>query len=155
MNRTGTYAAIFSTTAGAYANGNRFLSLDSGVTWILNGTGTPATARDLSFKTYVDAGFTPSGTYVSSLKDANPANGATATWLTIEWNASQPAGTSVVLHAAASNSASGPFDFVGPDGTAATSFASGDSLAQFNGKRYLKYTGDADDVRRHRDARAQ
>ncbi len=41
---------------------------------------------------------------------------------------------------AGSNSASGPFNFVGPDGTAATFFTiSGASLAQFNGLRYLKY----------------
>ena len=41
---------------------------------------------------------------------------------------------------AASNSATGPFNFVGPDGTAATFFTtSGASLSQFNGKRYLEY----------------
>ena len=39
-----------------------------------------------------------------------------------------------------SNSATGPFNFVGPDGTAATFFTtSGASLSQFNGFRYLKY----------------
>ena len=32
---TGVYAAIFSTTAGAYANGNRVASGDAGVTWII------------------------------------------------------------------------------------------------------------------------
>src|SRR4029077_5947827 len=35
---------------------------------------------------------------------------------------------------------SGPFTFVGPDGTANTFFTtSGASLSQFNGKRYLEY----------------
>jgi hypothetical protein len=144
-NRTGTYAAIFSLTPGAYANGDRVVSTNSGATWVINTTLTPPagatipTARDLSFKSFIDSGYSASGTYVSSLKDANPAIGATATWLAITWNASQPSGTAVALHAAASDNASGPFNFVGPDGTTGTSFASGDSLAQFNGKRYLKY----------------
>ena len=41
---------------------------------------------------------------------------------------------------AASNNVNGPFNFVGPDGTAATFFTtSGASLAQFKGFRYLKY----------------
>ena len=41
---------------------------------------------------------------------------------------------------AASNSQYGPFNFVGPDGTADTFFTtSGASLSQFDGMRYLKY----------------
>src|SRR5205807_2070730 len=63
------------------------------------------------------------------------------TWTTLTWSAATPATTSVKLQIAAGNSASGPFAFVGPDGTAATFFTtSGASLAQFNGRRYLKYT---------------
>jgi hypothetical protein len=144
-NRTGTYAAIFSLTPAAYANGDRVVSTNSGATWVINTTTAPPvgntipTARDLSFRSFIDPGYSASGTYVSSVKDANPAIGATATWLAITWNASQPSGTAVTLHVAASDNALGPFNFVGPDGTTGTSFASGDSLAQFNGKRYLKY----------------
>ena len=133
----GTYAAIFSTTAGAYVNGTRVASGDSGVTWII--PTTAGTQRDLAFRTFMSVGFSASGTFVSSLKDANPAPGATPTWLSIGWTASVPAGTGVRFQAAASDSAFGPFTFVGPDGTAATFFANGGSLAQFNGKRYLKY----------------
>src|SRR5207244_9217669 len=63
-----------------------------------------------------------------------------ATWTTLSWSATTPANTTVKFQAAASNSAAGPFNFVGPDGTAATFFTvSGASLAQFNGKRYLQY----------------
>ena len=41
---------------------------------------------------------------------------------------------------AASNSQYGPFNFVGPDGTANTFFTtSGASLSQFDGMRYVKY----------------
>jgi hypothetical protein len=133
----GNYAGIFSTTAGAYGNGNRVASTDSGTTWFI--ATSSGTARDLAFKTYMSTGFASSGTYVSSLKDANPAPGATPTWLTISWTASVPAATTLRFQAAASNSAAGPFTFVGPDGTASTFFGNGDSLAQFNGMRYLKY----------------
>jgi hypothetical protein len=40
---------------------------------------------------------------------------------------------------AASDDDSGSFNFVGPDGTAATFTTSGASLAQFNSSHYLKY----------------
>jgi hypothetical protein len=48
---TGTYAASFSTTAAAYANGTRVGSVNSGLTWTIIGSGLPATPRDLTFKT--------------------------------------------------------------------------------------------------------
>ena len=51
-----------------------------------------------------------------------------------------PASTSLKFQVAGSNSANGPFNFVGPDGTAATFFTTtGASIAQFNGFRYLEY----------------
>ncbi len=83
-----------------------------------------------------------SGSLVSSLKDSGAVvPGAGMTWKTLTWAATTPAGTSVTFQIAASNAASGPFTFVGPDGTSATFFTtSGASLAQFNGRRYLKYT---------------
>jgi hypothetical protein len=87
----------------------------------------------------MQGGFPASGTFVSSLKDANPANGESPAWNTISWTASTPASTSVQFQAAGSNSPFGPFTFVGPDGTAGTFFTSGGSLAQFNGFRYVKY----------------
>jgi len=119
---------------GTYANGQRVSSADSGATWTADST------RDFNFKTYINAGFAASGDLVSSLKDANPATGNTPGWTTLSWNASVPANTNLKFQAAASNNAGGPFSFVGPDGTAGTFFmASGASLAQFNGLRYLKY----------------
>src|SRR5205814_2088412 len=78
-------------------------------------------------------------TFVSSTKDANPASAATPSWASISWTASTPTGTSMQFQAAASNNPGGPFNFVGPDGTAATFFSNGDSLAEFNGNRYLQY----------------
>jgi len=137
-NRTGIYAAIFSTTAGAYANGNRVSSANSGGIWTI--PTTSGTARDLSFRTFMNVGFASAGNLISGAKDANPHVGGTVTWTTLSWNAATPAGTAVKFQIAGSNSSTGPFNFVGPDNTAATFFTtSGASLAQFNGLRYLKY----------------
>ena len=81
-----------------------------------------------------------SGDLISSLKDSNPAAGFTSNWSTLSWTASTPVNTLLRFQAAGSNSMSGPFNFVGPDGTAATYYTtSGGSLSQFNGDRYLQY----------------
>jgi hypothetical protein len=109
------------------------ISTNNGATWTADST------RDFNFRTYMQTGFAGSGTFVSSLKDANPAPGSTANWSTLSWNADTPAGTSVQFQVGASNNATGPFNFVGPDNTSSTFFNNGDSLAQFAGKRYLKY----------------
>ncbi len=120
-----------------YASGQRVTSANSGSTWTAD---TTVGGRDLNFVTYINPGFAPSGTFVSSLKDANPAAGRTPNWTTFTFSATTPAGTGVKFQIAASNSAAGPFSYVGPDGTAATFFTtSGASLSQFNGFRYLKY----------------
>ncbi|MEP6740891.1 MAG: carboxypeptidase regulatory-like domain-containing protein [bacterium] len=133
---TGTQAYVTSAVGGQgpYANGRRATSTNSGSTWTGNST------RDLGFITYMNSGFALSGNLISGAKDANPHAGGAVTWITLSWTAATPAGTAVKFQVAASNSASGPFNFVGPDGTAATFFTtSGASLARFNGLRYLKY----------------
>ncbi|MEK6302004.1 MAG: C25 family cysteine peptidase [Acidobacteriota bacterium] len=128
----GTYAYVVS-TGSPYANGRRVTSANSGGTW----TGQ---TTDVGFVTFMNTGFAASGTQVSSLKDANPAATFTPNWTTLSWNATVPANTTLQFQVAASNSASGPFNFVGPDSTAGTFFTiSGASLSQFNGNRYLKY----------------
>jgi hypothetical protein len=138
--RTGTYAGIFSTGPSAYPNGDRVVSTNSGASWVVNTSNPGATARDLMFRTYIFSGFARSGSLVSSIKDANPETGRTATWGTLSWNATVPANTGLQFQVAASANVNGPFTFVGPDGTAATFFSStGASLAQFSGVRYLKY----------------
>jgi hypothetical protein len=132
----GTYAYVCSCTPNSnpYANGQIVQSNLSGANNSWSGSTT-----DMGFKTYMQPGFAASGTFVSSLKDANPPVGGSATWGTISFTASTPANTTLKFQAAASNSVNGPFNFVGPDGTAGSFFASGASLAQFNGFRYLKY----------------
>lgn len=132
--RTGTYAAVFGNAPTDYANGNRVNSSNSGGTWVVGTSG--GTARDLVFTTFMQTGNVPSGDFVSRRADANPIT--TTNWDTVSFTANIPAGTTLGLQAAASNSLAGPFNFVGPDGTAGTFFSSGASLAQFNGNRYLK-----------------
>jgi hypothetical protein len=128
----GTYAATTS-TASTYAGGRRVSSTNSGGAWT-GGT------NDIGFVIYVQSGFAPSGTFISSLKDANPAPGATPHWGAISWNAVTPGATAIAFQAAAANSPTASFSFVGPDGTANTFFTNGASLAQFNGNRYLRYS---------------
>ncbi|MEP6485231.1 MAG: carboxypeptidase regulatory-like domain-containing protein [Rudaea sp.] len=133
----GTYAVTRSAT-NVYSGGQRVSSTDSGTTWTAPLTAGQTT--DAGFRTYMKTGFALSGDLISSVKDANPAVGFTTNWSTLSWTATIPANTSVKFQAAASNSATGPFNFVGPDGTASTFFTtSGASLSEFNGNRYLKY----------------
>ncbi|HEU5211385.1 MAG TPA: carboxypeptidase-like regulatory domain-containing protein, partial [Gaiellaceae bacterium] len=141
--RTGTYAYTCScqttgfSNTNPYASGQFVTSSNSGTTWSAD---TTVGGRDLNFVTYINPGFASSGTLVSSLKDANPAPGRSAAWTTLSFSATTPASTAVKFQAAGSNSQYGPFNFVGPDGTAGTYFTtSGASLAQFNGFRYLRY----------------
>jgi uncharacterized repeat protein (TIGR01451 family) len=138
----GTYALTRSgtSTAGAdvYAGGTRVAGATSGTVWSIPLTGGIST--DSGFKVYINSGYRTSGDLVSSVKDANPAAGYMPSWTTLSWTGTTPANTSLRFQAAASNSVNGPFNFVGPDGTAGTYFtASGASLSQFNGNRYLKY----------------
>ena len=131
-----TVFGVRGSTAGGstLANGQVFTTTNSGTSWT-------AVAADLYFTSYVTPPVTyaASGNIISGVKDANPAAGFTPVWTTLSWTATTPANTAIQLQAAASNSSSGPFNFVGPDGTASTFFTSGASLAQFNGLRYLKY----------------
>ena len=135
----GTYAYVCSCTSpdsNPFANGQQVTSTNSGSTWTADST---SGGRDLGFTVFMMSGFASSGTLVSSTKDANPAPGANVNWSTLSWTADTPTGTAIQFQVAASNNADGPFNFVGPDGTAGTFFTNGGSLAQFTGQRYLKY----------------
>ncbi len=133
---SGSVFSVRSSGGSSLANGQFFTTTTSGTTWT-------AVAQDLYFTTFVTPPLTyqASGNFVSSVKDSGAVTGSTTNWSTLTWNNSAlPSGTSVKFQAAAGNSASGPFNFVGPDGTAGTFFTtSGASLSQFNGLRYLKY----------------
>jgi len=138
--RTSVGSTVFGvrgSTAGgsSLANGMVYTTTNSGTLWT-------QVFADLWFTTYVTPplAYPLSGNLVSGVKDANPVIGSVPRWLTLSWNATTPANTTVQFQAAASNNVNGPFNFVGTDGTAATFFTTnGASLAQFNGFRYLKY----------------
>ncbi len=136
-NYTLTRSGTQTVGADVYAGGAQISGGTSGTVWsILLRSGV---TTDAGFRTYVNTGFVSAGTQTSSLKDSNPAVGVTPRWKSLAWTGSTPAATTLRFQAAASDSPFGPFTFVGPDGTAATYFTSGASLAQFDGKRYLKY----------------
>ena len=132
---TGSYAALRSNN-NQYASGAQQVSSNGGATW-------SAQSTDLGFSTFMTTAvvYLSSGDLVSSAKDANPIPGGTPHWTTLSWTAATPAGTTVKFQAAASGSPTGPFNFVGPDGTSATFFtASPASLSggTFSG-RYFEY----------------
>jgi hypothetical protein len=137
----GTYALTRSGTAttgsDVYAGGTRVTGATSGTVWSILLTGGVST--DAGFKAYILSGYATSGTFVSSVKDSNPPAGGTVDWDTLSWTATVPAATGLTFQVAASNNPTGPFNFVGPDGTANTTFTNGGSLAQFDGLRYLEY----------------
>lgn len=139
----GTYAYVCScagtgtVNSNPYANGQRVTSADSGANWTADVT---SGGRDLGFKAYINTGYTLTGDLTSSTKDANSVVNGSTVWGSLTWTASTPTGTSIKFQVAGSNNANGPFNFVGPNGTAATYFTTnGASLSQFNGLRYLKY----------------
>jgi hypothetical protein len=132
---TGTQAWL-ATSGDVMAGGRRVVCSTSACS---TPTGSNSNS-DLVFSEYVNPGYAAAGTFISSLKDANPQPGRTPDWTMLSWTASTPAGTSVKFQVAASNSQYGPFTFVGPDGTANTFFTtSGASLTRFDGMRYVEY----------------
>ena len=118
-----------------YANGSRVTSADSGATWATD------TTRDFNFKAYMQTGYASSGTFVSAPKDNNPSGGITPIWQSFSWNATTPANTSIKFQLAGSNNVNGPFNFVGPDGTASTYFTTSpvQLSPQFYNLRYIEY----------------
>ena len=128
----GTYAYVVSAD-DPYAGGDRVNSTSAGLYWDVR-------TYDVGFRIYVGSGYVSAGNLASSAKDSNPAAGETPAWSTLSWNGVTPANTTLKFQAAGANMSSGPWNYVGPDGTAGSFFAaSGANLSQFNGSRYLKY----------------
>src|SRR5262249_43331399 len=96
----GTYAFVCSCTGRGASNSNPYLngrfvtSTTSGATWTADNI---AGGRDMGFKTFMQTGFPSSGTFVSSLKDANPSAGNTANWSTISWTAATLFNTAITF----------------------------------------------------------
>ena len=123
------------TDGDSYPGGTRVDGAAGGTAWSFPGRGSD----DIGFHIWYGTGYAP-GSFVSSVKDAAPAAGSTPTWTTLSFDATTPANTGVKFQVAASNSSTGSFTFVGPDGTPGTFFTtSGADLSRFDGFRYLKY----------------
>jgi Domain of unknown function (DUF2341) len=76
------------------------------------------------------------GTWTSAVIDT-AVNGVFGT---ISWNATQPSGTTVNFRVAGSASPTGPWTYIGPDGSSATSYASSPGALPFvlDGLRYFR-----------------
>jgi kumamolisin len=132
---TGTYAALRSSN-NQYNGGTMVTSTNSGASFT-------SSNPDLGFKTFMTTAivYVASGDLISSPKDANPIPGGTPHWTSLSWTATTPTGTGVKFQAAASSSPGGPFNFIGPDGTAATFFTASPATLSptlFSG-RYFEY----------------
>src|SRR5262249_20668528 len=81
--------------------------------------------------------FASQGTYTSCVYDA----GRDPVWGQLQWQETLPAGTDVVFQVGASDSQSGPWTYVGPDGTSGTYFstASGEAIPASVTGRYFRY----------------
>jgi large repetitive protein len=137
----GTYALTRSgtSTAGSdvYSGGTRVSGATSGTVWSIPLTGGVST--DAGFEIFIGSSGASNADLISSVKDSTPGTLTTA-WQSLSWTSSVAAGGVLQFQVAGSSSSSGPFAFIGPDGTAATYYTtSGASLSQFNGSRYLKY----------------
>ena len=131
-NRTAGFYVVTPSLIDRYTRGAVRYSRNAGSSW-------DPDIRDFSFRTYMaaPAGYAASGTLESAVMDTG---WRMARWSSLSWGASSPAGTSVKFQIASSHSASGPFNFIGPDGTAGTFFTtSGAALAPLSLARYLKY----------------
>ena len=115
-------------------------------------TGTSYAAIMGIFRSPYVLGYDASGTLDSATFDTGAASGAQLN--SVVWQGAQPAGTSVKFQFAVSNASSGPWNFVGPDGTANTTFpysgssnpgttinlySTSNGYGLFSGYRYFRY----------------
>lgn len=123
-----------STGADVYTGGNFLQGNLAGYTWTLPSPGGITT--DLGFTTYMTPASPQSGTFTSRVLDA----GALVNAGTLSFNTSTSAFSSIRFQVAGSSSPTGPFNFVGPDNTAASYYTtSGATLASFSNQRYFRY----------------
>lgn len=114
----------------SYSRGGCVFSGNSGATWAPCMLGD-----DLAFQTTVGFPFATSGTFVSQVRQIDPL----VSWSTMTFSRTVLTNTTLRVQVAASTSPTGPFTYVGPDGTSGTNFAASASLAQFAGQPYLRY----------------
>jgi hypothetical protein len=114
----GSYLALIS-ASDVYGAAPGIFSPDSGANW-----GLLPNNADLGFKTYITTtpSYAGSGDFIAGVNDSNPSGSGTPHISSLSWTASTPANTTVKFQLATSVSETGPFNFIGPDGTAATFF---------------------------------
>ena len=133
MELGATYA-LFNSRRDVYPGGTELEGSAGGTEWSIDGAPTPTSASGSDRATRRGARWSLRS------RTPRPAAGSTPAWTTLSFDAFTPAGTAVAFQVAASNSSTGPFTFVGPDGTRNTFFTtSGADLSRFDGFRYLKY----------------
>jgi len=84
------------------------------------------------------------GNLISSIFDTGVSSGVAIN--TIMWQGNKPSGTNVKFQIASSNNSSGPWSYLGPDGSDTTYYTPTDAnmpvqinLAHHNNKRYFRY----------------
>ena len=88
-------------------------------------------------------GFDSGAWLVSSIFNTQVSGGAA--FNTIMWQGSQPAGTSVGFQVASSNSSTGPWNYIGPDGTSTSVYQPNQNVQMrlsrlhHNNKQYIRY----------------
>ncbi|MCX5695375.1 MAG: hypothetical protein NTW18_01750 [Candidatus Omnitrophica bacterium] len=121
-------AKIADYPTGINPTGNAFDSSTSSI-WVVN-QGSDTVSK------YPVAPYSNTGTFTSRVIDT----GASNTLSTVSYTATLPTGTNIQFQIAGSSDNVTWTDFVGPGGTSATYFISGQSIpAEFTSYRYLKY----------------
>lgn len=99
---------------------------------------------DYNYKVKIDAATSTFGILESTPFDTGVSGGAQIN--SIVWKGDLPVNTSVYFQVAASNSSSGPWNFLGPDGTSGTFYGPSTpnsslplDYSLFNNQRYFKY----------------
>jgi N-acetylneuraminic acid mutarotase len=151
INSTGSLNAWSQTTALPGAIAIHSTIVNNGYVYTIagspdDGSAGTTTVQYAQFNTTYNA----IGTLDSTTYDTGVAGGAELN--SIIWQGSQPAGTSVSFQLAVSNSSGGPWNFIGPDGTASTYFSVNPGVSIplvhtdktigysiFSGYRYFRY----------------
>ncbi len=126
-----TWTAVANTPSEIF-NGGALAYDGNGNMYAFKGFGTTA-----FWKYSINDSYANSGTFESATMDLGVGSNLSA----LNFTANQPSGTSVKFQLATADASTGPFNYVGPDGTANTYFTSSGQAtpAALNGHRYLRY----------------
>ena len=139
---TSTYQVIVSNSTGDFS-GWAWNDIVGWISFNCSDINNCATAPNHKVKTTWRASVA-SSSLTSSIFDTGVSSGAAIN--TIMWQGNKPSGSNVKFQIASSNSSSGPWSYLGPDGSDTTYYTPTDAnipvqinLAQHNNKRYFRY----------------